>query len=193
MYTGHVAIALAVRGVRHDLRLWVLVLAAQGCDWVELVIHPFARGAPADFYSHAFPFVAVAAAIAATVVWAWKRSVAAAATVLALYLSHPFADYITSTKALWLGGGKVGLGLIGQPTADFAVQTAVCAIGFAVYWRSLPPATRRRISAALPLVVLIVLQGASDLRLEWVKLQRERIHDASVPTEPHEAGAIAPR
>jgi hypothetical protein len=60
------------------------------------------------------------------------------------------------------------------------VQTAVCAIGFAVYWRSLPPATRRRISAALPLVVLIVLQGASDLRLEWVKLRRERMQRVSV-------------
>src|SRR5689334_5865959 len=184
MYTGHVAIALAVRGVRRELPLWVLVLAAQACDWVELVVHPFAPGAPADFYSHAFPFVALAAAVAALAVCAWKRSLAAAATVFGVYLTHPFADYITSTKALWLGGPPVGLGLIGRPATDFVIQTMVCVIGFGIYWRSLPTSMRRRVWVLAPLVVLVLRQGASDLRLEWVKLRRARMRDVSALMQP---------
>ena len=175
MYAGHVAIALGARGVRRDLPLWVLVLAVQACDWVELATHRLTPPGAPDLYSHAFPFVMVAAMIAAGVVWVWKRSTGAAVTVLVLYLSHPFADYFTAHKPLWLGGPSVGLDLIDRPLADFIVQAALCVIGAALYRRSLPPARRRRIAAAAPLVVLLVLQALADSRLEWIRGRRRRV------------------
>ena len=181
MYTGHVAIALAVRGVRDDLPLWTLIAVSQACDWLEFFVHPLTPRTQPDLYSHAFPFVVMGAAVAAAVVWLWKRSSRAAAITFAVYLSHPLADYFTGFKPLWLGGPSVGLGLVAQPGADFIVQAIVCALGFGVYYRSLPQSRRRQIVAAAPLVLLLALQGVSDLRLEWVKRRRE--HRESIQRE----------
>jgi hypothetical protein len=174
MYTGHVAIALAARGVRCDVPLWVLVLATQASDWVELIVHPFTPRTVTEVYSHAYPFVLVAAVVVAASVWLWKRSVSAAVTVLLVYLSHPLADYVTGNKPLWSGGPSLGLRVIERPALDFAVQALVCVLGFAVYWRSLPPTRRRRMLSVTPLVVLLVLQGLSDLRLTSNRRRRER-------------------
>src|SRR5215207_5190368 len=112
MYTGHVAIALGVRGVRRDLPLWVLVLAAQACDWVELIVHPFTWRTVTEVYSHAYPFIIGPAVAVAVAVWFWKRSASAAVTVLLVYLSHSLADYVTGYKPLWLGGPDLGLRVI---------------------------------------------------------------------------------
>src|SRR3954466_15410710 len=135
MYTGHIAIALAARGVRRDVPLWILVLATQACDWVELIVHPFTRRTVTEVYSHAYPFVVVTALALAGIVWVWKRSASAAATVLLVYLSHPFADYITGFKPMWLGGPNVGLEVIQRPAVDFLVQALVCIVGVGIYWR----------------------------------------------------------
>jgi hypothetical protein len=174
MYTGHVAIALAARGIRRDVPLWVLVLATQACDWVELIVHPFTWRTDTEVYSHAYPFVIAAALAVGAAVWLWKRSVSAAATVMMVYLSHPLLDYVTGNKPLWLGGPSMGLGVIERPAADFVVQGLVCLLGCAIYWRSLPSTRRRHLSAVAPLLLLLSLQGMSDLRLEWNKRRRER-------------------
>jgi membrane-bound metal-dependent hydrolase YbcI (DUF457 family) len=179
MYTGHVAIALGVRSVRRDLPLWVLVLAAQACDWVELLVHPLTPRTSTDVYSHAYPFVLVPALAVAALVWVWKRSTGAAVTVLLVYLSHSLADYVTGYKPLWLGGPDVGLRIIQYPAADFVVQTLVCLLGFAIYWRSLPQTRRRQPSAVLPLLLLVALQGVSDLRIGWNKHRRERLRNTA--------------
>jgi len=188
MYTGHVALALGVRGMRDDLPLWTLILVSQACDWVEILAYPVTPRALPDLYSHAFPFVVVGGITAAAAVWLWKRSARAAAIALVLYLSHPLADFVTGVKPLWLGGPPVGLGFVQRPVADFVTQAMVCALGVAVYRRSLPPARRRQVAAAAPLVLLLVLQGMSDLRLEWVKRRRE--HRA--PTSPTLPSAVQP-
>jgi hypothetical protein len=172
MYTGHVAVALAVRGVRDDLPLWSLIAISQACDWVEFFAYPRTPNVPQELYSHAFPFVVIGAGAATVAVWLWKRSTSAAAIALALYLSHPLMDYVTGFKPLWLGGPPVGLELIHRPFADFVVQALLCAAGVVVYRQSLPPARRRRIAAVAPLALLLALQGASDVRLEWLKRQR---------------------
>ena len=174
MYTGHVAVALATRGVRRDIPLWALVLAAQACDWVELVVYPFTPRTTNDVYSHAYPFVVIAAPAVAAAMWLWKRSVSAAVTVALVYLSHPLLDYVTGYKPLWLGGPNMGLEVIQRPAADFAVQALVCVVGFAVYWRSLAPTRRRQTVSMAPLLLLLVLQGLSDLRLESNRRRRER-------------------
>jgi hypothetical protein len=194
MYTGHVAIALAARGVRRDVPLWVLVLATQACDWVKLIAYLFTRRTDTEVFSHAYPFVIVAALAVAAAVWLWRRSVGAAATVMAVYLSHPLLDYVTGNKPLWLGGPNMGLGVIDRPAADFVVQGLVCLLGCAIYWRSLPVTRRRHVSAVAPLLLLLTLQGFSDLRLEWAKRRRERRSpplgaDSGVPTVAPPAGS----
>jgi hypothetical protein len=200
MYTGHVAVALAARGVRRDVPVWVLVLATQACDWVELIAQPFTSPRGTEVYSHAYPFVVAAALAVAAAVWLWKRSVSAAATVMAVYLSHPLLDYVTGNKPLWLGGPSMGLGIIARPAADFVVQGLVCLLGCAIYWRSLPATRRRHVSAVAPLLLLVTLQGLSDLRLERNKRRRERRNpplgaESSVPTvaPPADSSTTAPQ
>ena len=181
MYTGHVAIALAVRGVRDDLPLWSLIAISQACDWVEFVAYSRTPDVPRELYSHAFPFVVIGAGAAALAVWLWKRSARAGAIAMALYLSHPLMDYVTGFKPLWLGGPPVGLGFIYRPMADFVTQGLVCAVGVAIYCQSLPRARRRQIAAVAPLALLLALQAASDVRLEWLKRRRE--HRESIQGE----------
>ena len=163
MYTGHVAIALAVRGVRRDVPLWVLVLAAQAPDWVEVMCGGLGTRASTQLWSHAFPFVLIGAVAAAGLVRLWTRSSSAALVAFAIYLSHPLADLVTGHKPLWLGGPPIGLQLIDRPVPDFVVQSALCILGWVFYRRSLQPGVRGRLIAAAPLVMLLALQGASDL------------------------------
>ena len=175
--------------MRDDLPLWTLILLSQACDWVEILAYPVTPRAIPDLYSHEFPFVVVAGLVATAAVWLWKRSAGAAAIALALYLSHPLLDLVTGVKPLWVGGPPVGLGLVQRPVADFVTQAAVCALGVAVYGQSLPRARRRHVAAAAPLVLLVVLQGMSDLRLEQVKRRHER-NAATSPTSPPSIQAV---
>jgi hypothetical protein len=172
MYTGHIAVALGARGVRHDVPLWLLVLAAQGCDWVELFTHRSTSPATPDLYSHAFPFVIVAALVFTALVWIWKRSTGIALTVLALYLSHPVLDYVTGFKPFWLGGPKVGLRLVDWPLMDLVVQGTLCVLGVLLYQRSFPPTRRGRLFIALPLAALLIFQLGGDLRIGYIKKRR---------------------
>ena len=163
MYTGHVAIALAARGVRRDLPLWVAVVASQAPDWVEVICANLGAGATAQLWSHAFPFVVLGAAVAAIIVRLRTRSPRAALVTFVVYLSHPLADLVTGHKPLWLGGPPIGLWFIERPVADFVVQSAFCVIGWVIYRKSLPPHVRGRLIAVAPLVTLLALQGVSDL------------------------------
>jgi hypothetical protein len=192
MYTGHVALALAARGLRGDLPLFVLVVVSQACDWVELGARAFVPQPAAEVYSHAFPFIVIAAGIAALLVWLWKRSLGAALTVMALYLSHAPADFITGFKPLWWGGPYVGLGLTGRPGADFMVQATLCACAIAVYSRSLTAhRTRlRQVAIASPLVLLLLLQALSDVVLHLGGKRLER-SGRDAPQRVSRAGAKA--
>ena len=165
MYTGHIAIALGARGLKRDLPLWVLVLSTQACDWLEITLRWSRLDLQSEVYSHAFPFVLVGAAGAAAAVWLWKRSSGAALTVLIIYLSHPLADYITSSKPLWFGGANMGLLITDHPTADFVIQGLLCIVGVILYSRSSSSTRGSRISAVLMLIPLLTLQALSDVTL----------------------------
>jgi len=173
MYTGHVAIALAARGIRRDVPLWILVFAAQACDWVELVAREFTPQRAASVLSHGYPFVMIASSTAAVAVWLWRRSLGAALTVLVVYLSHPVADFVTSFKSFWWGGPRVGFLLVERPLVDFVLQAILCLLGTMLYWRSLPIARRQQLSVVAPLTLLLSLQALSDLVLSSAPLRRE--------------------
>ncbi len=179
MYTGHVAIALAARGVRRELPLWTAVLAAQAPDWIETILGGVGRRASAELWSHAFPFVLLGAGAAAIIVMFWTRSRGAALATFALYVSHPLADLVTGHKPLWLGGPPVGLWFIDRPVPDFVVQSLLCVLGWVLYRRSLPPHVRRRLIAAVPLVALLALQGVSDL-VVFVRKPSDRKAESAV-------------
>ena len=142
--------------------MWVLVLAAQACDWVEGILRWAPLGLPAELYSHAYPFVVVAAAVAAAAVWLWKRSSGAALTILIIYLSHPAADYITGFKPLWNGGDYMGLRMVVRPAADFFIQGMLCLVAVVLYRRSLLPERRGRATAVVLLLPLLALQALFD-------------------------------
>lgn len=167
MYTGHVAFALGARGLRRDMPLWLLVLAAQGADWFELMGGQFGSKEHSEVWSHAFPGFLVAGGMTAALTWAWRRRVGDALTILLLYISHPIADYITGFKPFWRGGARVGLLLIERPGVDFAIQGSLCVLGWALYLRSLPKSTRHRVVCVLPLALLLFLQGLADGVLQF--------------------------
>lgn len=165
MYAGHVGLALGACLARRDLPLWLLVLVAQGCDWVEILLRPFVARPTAELWSHAYPWVVITASAVALTIGMRRRSVAAVLVVLLLYLSHPMGDFVTGYKVLWAGGDRVGLILFERPLADFAFQATIVTIGWLAYRWTLPSHRRRGVAGVLPLLLLLSLQAVAD----WVQ------------------------
>jgi hypothetical protein len=159
MYIGHLGFALAGKGLRCNAPLWLLVVATQGCDWVQAVACVAAPAGTSAMWSHSIPVVAaLAAALSlASYLLAGDRGVAALTGAVAV--SHVLADYVTGLKPTWPGGPTIGLDLYSHPLGDLAVETAVLVLGWLLYRRSLPPESR---SSRLTLALLVVL-GATQL------------------------------
>jgi hypothetical protein len=154
VYVGHLGFALAGKGVRRDAPLWLLVLAAQGCDWLQ-VIACTRNPDTSAMWSHSVPAVAALVVAFALAGYLLTRSGAVALVGGAVALSHIAADYITGLKPTWPGGPVVGLDLYAHPAADFFVESVVIAAGWLLYRRSLPLEARsRRLTWAL-LVLLV--------------------------------------
>ncbi len=162
MYIGHVGVALAARRVRKDLPLWLGVIAAQGCDWVDVWLIDFARDPRHAMLSHSLPAVAIGATLLGLLAWVITRSAGAALAVLPIYASHWVLDLITGTKPTWPGGPEIGLDLYARPGVDFLLEAAVVAVGWWLYRASLPE--RRRVAPVLLalLIALIAMQGLAD-------------------------------
>lgn len=172
MYVGHVGLALALRAERAAPPLAVLVLAAQGPDWIEVALEATGRAWVNPARSpHALPWVAAGALVVAVVAGALaqrrRAPVGRWATLTALaYASHWPADYVTGIKPTWSGGPMVGLGLYGRPGLDLALEAMVAAAGWWAWRRALPsgaPRTRGRALAWALLAVLLLLQLAADV------------------------------
>ena len=164
MYAGHVGIALGFRSVRGAPPLWLLVLAAQGPDWGDM-LHEALRlpfGNP-GWSSHSFPMVGVGALGAGAVAWLVTRrggTPGRAALIAAVaYLSHWLADFFTGNKPTWPGGPVVGLGLYSHPLRDLALEGAVIVCGWWL-WRRALPRPGGRLSYTL-LAALLACQGAA--------------------------------
>lgn len=137
MYAGHLGFALAGKGARSDTPLWLLVFAAQGCDWVQAVA--CTRNAETSaMWSHSVPAVLLIALACAAVGFARTGSGGVAVTAGCIAMSHVLADYVTGVKPTWPGGPVVGLDLYGRPALDFLVESVVIVAGWLWYRRSLP-------------------------------------------------------
>ncbi len=165
MYAGHIGIALAAKGLRREAPLWLLVLATQGCDWVQAVACVAARPATSAMWSHSIPTALALGLALALATYARMRNGRVALLVAAVAVSHVVADYVTGIKPTWPGGPMIGLDLYDQPLADFAIETAVVYTGWLVYRRSLPSAVAGKRLAWMLVVALVGLQlaGAVDL------------------------------
>jgi len=164
VYAGHLGIALAAKGVRREAPLWLLVLATQGCDWVQAVACVAAPPGMSAMWSHSIPTALALGLVLSLATYARMRNARVALLVGAVAVSHAVADYVTGIKPTWPGGPVIGLDLYSQPLADFVVEAAVVYAGWLVYRRSLPSAVAGKRLAWTLVAVLVGLQlaGAVD-------------------------------
>jgi hypothetical protein len=109
MYIGHIGIALAAKGLRRAAPLWLLVMATQGCDWVQAVACVAAPVGASPMWSHSIPSVAALALVLALAAYRLTSNGAVAALTGAVTVSHVLADYVTGLKPTWPGGPIFGL------------------------------------------------------------------------------------
>jgi hypothetical protein len=164
MYGGHVGIALAGKGYRSTVPLWLLLIATQLPDWTDAVVCAAGiESPPTGMLSHSLPAVAILSAVLSLVYLAVARDVAAAALVAAIVASHAVADYATGLKPTWPGGPYIGLQLYQRPALDFVLEAAVIVIGWLIYRRSLPEERRNSNPVNLLLFCLLLLQLAASV------------------------------
>lgn len=161
MYIGHIGAALAAKRLRPQIGLAVLLLATYTPDWIDAGF--CLAGSPQPMLSHSLPAVAVLALAGASAYGVAARDWTSAIVVAAMVMSHAILDYVTGYKPTWPGGPVIGLGLYGNPVADFIVEGAVIALGVALYARTLP--SRRIFSADVLLMAgaLLSMQLAIDV------------------------------
>jgi hypothetical protein len=140
VYIGHVALAMAAKGVRPRIPMSVLVPVAFAPDWIQWIM--VAVGRPNRELSHSIVSVVLGATLVALLYWMVSGAPGDAAVVWLTYLSHWPADFITGFKPTWPGGPTVGLGIYGNPAADIIVEWSLIIVCWFIYRRSLPPKTR---------------------------------------------------
>ncbi|HEY0972074.1 MAG TPA: hypothetical protein VGE02_13995 [Gemmatimonadales bacterium] len=164
MYVGHLGIALGARGAAPQVPVWVLVLATQGCDWLELLLGTVLDGRDAVVWSHSIPAVAAAALALGVVVAMAFRSIGGGIAAAVAHASHWPLDFVGSLKPTWPGHPPAGLILYERPMLDFAAQATVIVLGWLLYQRCLRPERRFSSLSWLLVIALLLLQGLSD----WV-------------------------
>lgn len=162
MYGGHIGIALAGKGYRSTVPLWLLVFATQLPDWADATVCTWASR-PSAMLSHSIPSVAVFGVVLAVLYYGAARDWRSSAVVGAIVVSHAVADYATGLKPTWPGGPYIGLQLYRRPALDFVVEAAVIVIGWIIYQRSLPDDRRRSAMSKWLLTCLLLLQFMAAL------------------------------
>ncbi len=169
MYVGHIAVALAATRARRTVPLWVLLLASQWPDWVQLFLS--ALGAyNAQLYSHSLPAIAGGATLFALIYLRQSHNVRGTWLVWGVYVSHSLLDLITGLKPLWPGGRPIGANLYDRPGLDFTLETLVAIIGWLIYRRQFDAHPRRGYLVFI-LVTLVACQALADLG-QQVQLMR---------------------
>ena len=160
MYLGHVGIALGAKGLRRDIALIVLLVAAYAPDWVDAGLCVMGAYDPRGIFSHSFTAVALLGTVAVAAYYLYARDLPGSLLVLGVVLSHVVLDLITGFKPTWPGGPMIGLGLYRHPLADLVIEGAIIVIGVVLYKRTLPSRSRPWIDVAAMLVTLLVMQTA---------------------------------
>ena len=158
--------ALAARGLRKSIPLWVLVIASQLPDWADAgFCLANMRPSTPGILSHSFPAVAILAVAAALAYAVYSRDLRGVLIVAAVVVSHSLGDYFTGIKPTWSGGPMIGLHLYRRPLLDFCLEILVLIAGWQIYRRSLPPDSRSSPPVFDLLGALIVIQIVADIFL----------------------------
>jgi hypothetical protein len=167
VYAGHAAVALALRRREPRLPIALLVIAAFGPDWMELLLMLPEKREGMAVFTHSIPAVLITGGLAATLYSATRRP--GAGTIFLAWLLHWPADLFTGRKPLLFSEPLIGLDLYKIPAVDFALESLVVVIGCALYARTLPPRGELRRVVVILGAALIALQGALDLVLSVMR------------------------
>ncbi|HUQ21069.1 MAG TPA: hypothetical protein VM099_15725 [Gemmatimonadaceae bacterium] len=162
MYGGHIGIALAGKGYRSTIPLWLLVFATQLPDWADAAVCTLTN-APSAMLSHSIPAVAAFALVLSLLYYGAARDWRSSGLVACIVGSHAVADYATGLKPTWPGGPFIGLQLYHRPALDFVLEAVVIIIGWMIYQRSLPADRRRSPLSKWLLTCLLLLQFLASL------------------------------
>ena len=164
MLTGHVALALAARGARSTIPLWVLILASQLPDWADAAVCAARLSPPVQgLYSHSVLATLMLATTGAVLVYLQSRDIRGALLIAALVVSHTLGDYVTGVKPTWTGGPTIGLHLYSRPLLDFFFEGVILLAAFLFYRRSFSPEMGRSRRVLIVPAVLLAIQAAADI------------------------------
>ncbi len=171
MYTGHVAVALALKTRDPRVPMLPLALACYGPDWLETALGLFKGRTEMSLYTHYLPGL-MAGALAAAALYAVVYRRPGGWIILAGWLLHWPADFFTAHKGLLSPTDRVGLDLYNLPAADFLLEATLVVACCALYARTFAhsPVQRRWVLAmAAALVVLQALldHGLSQANPSW--------------------------
>lgn len=163
MYAGHLGIALGAKGLRQDVPLPALILAALSSDLANVGLNLAGFGDPAGMLSHSLPAALLISVVSACLALAAGQGLARSGVVGAVALSHVGVDYLTSRLPLWPAGPVVGLHLYRVAAVDFTLEALVIITGWVLYRRSLDPLSRDSGAAWAVLGVLMASQLVFDV------------------------------
>lgn len=160
MYAGHFGIALAGKGLRARVPLWMFIGAAFSFDLCNLALElAGVEGRLVAWAGTAVGAVPVAAAVGVAF-WAARGDERGAALLALFALLHVPIDLLTNKTALWPQGPRVGFMLYHHELLDLAVESVIVMAGWALYRRTLPPGARASWKAWAMPVGLVALQVA---------------------------------
>ena len=161
MIIGHVGLALGARAIDPKAPLSWLVLASLAPDLADVAIAATGVCNPAGVYTHSLASIG-GTAVVLGVAAAWRsKSNRTGLMIAGLLVAHILVDYVTGTKALWIGGPEIGLRLYQWGWADFAVELPVIVGGWwaARRWGQVP----RWVESWIMLVGLVGVQLGVDV------------------------------
>jgi hypothetical protein len=168
VYAGHAAIALALKRREPRLPIALLVIAAFGPDWAELLLMTAPGKHPGTAaLTHSIPAVLIGASLAAGLMAATRRP--GGKIVFIAWLLHWPADLLTGRKPMLFGDRLIGLDLYGAPVADFALESMVVVICCVLYARAFPSRGDLRRVIVILGAALIAMQAAVDVALSVMR------------------------
>lgn len=164
MYAGHIALGISGKRWAPVVPLWLLVVASQIPDWVDVAVCTTRPGfvGPA-MLSHSLLAIGVTAVTGALVGRFIYGSWYVGRILALLVVSHLAGDLITGLKPTWPGGPIVGLRLYSRPLLDFLLEAIIVLWGWWMYRSTFRPAARDSFWLRAMLIGLLLLQAVADI------------------------------
>ena len=137
MYSGHLAVALAVKGKKQKESVVLLITATLLVDLIDGLLGLMQISIPGIGGVHNLPGTIITAILFSGLVLLFSRKIRKALLYAAIVLSHILLDYISSRLFLWPGGPRFGLGLYNLSVLDFFVEGLLVFGGWLVYRQSI--------------------------------------------------------